>query len=92
MPLYEYRCNECESNVEVIQKFSDPDLAECSECGGSLERLVSAPAIRFKGSGWYVNDYARKGPGGAGSKKSEKTEKPAEKSSKTESKSSTKVA
>lgn len=67
MPLVEYRCAGCEQTIEVIQKFSDPDLTICSECGGVLERLLSAPAIRFKGSGWYINDYAAKGKNGNGS-------------------------
>ena len=85
MPLYEYRCTDCNKSLEVIQKFSDPDLADCSECGGRLEKVLSAPAIRFKGSGWYVNDYAKKSSGGPSKGKSEK---PAEKSSKSESNSS----
>lgn len=59
MPLYEYQCKSCLRVNEVIQKFSDPDPTECKECGGELERLLSAPAIRFKGSGWYVNDYGK---------------------------------
>jgi len=64
MPLIEYRCHRCNQTFEVIQKFSDPDRTECSVCGGPLERLLSAPAIQFKGSGWYVNDYARKSSNG----------------------------
>ncbi len=60
MPLYEYRCRKCGEHTEKIQKFSDPPLKSCEECGGKLERLVSVPAIRFKGSGWYVTDYAKK--------------------------------
>ena len=60
MPLYEYRCENCGSRIEKIQKFSDPPLATCEKCGGDLTRLLSAPAIQFKGSGWYVTDYARK--------------------------------
>ncbi len=60
MPLYEYRCRKCGKNREKIQKFSDPPLTTCENCGGRLERLVSRSAIRFKGSGWYVTDYARK--------------------------------
>ena len=61
MPLYEYKCAKCEARFELIQKFSDPPEAECPECGGRGERLLSAPAIQFKGSGWYVTDYANKG-------------------------------
>jgi putative FmdB family regulatory protein len=72
MPLYEYRCERCEQRVEVIQKFSDAPLETCHRCGGKLERLLSAPAIQFKGSGWYVTDYARKN-GTNGSSKNEST-------------------
>ena len=60
MPLYEYRCRKCGAHVEKIQKFSDRPLRTCEKCGGELERLLSSPAIQFKGSGWYVTDYARK--------------------------------
>ena len=60
MPLYEYRCEKCGVRIEKIQKFSDPPLTTCEECGGDLARLLSAPAIQFKGTGWYVTDYARK--------------------------------
>lgn len=81
MPLYEYRCTDCENKVEVIQRFSDPDLSDCTECGGTLERLLSAPSIRFKGSGWYVNDYAAKGKNGT-SKSTKDPEKNVDKSPK----------
>jgi len=60
MPLYEYECKKCGRRVEKIQKFADLPLAYCEHCGGELERLLSAPAIQFKGSGWYITDYARK--------------------------------
>lgn len=63
MPLYEYQCETCGNTVEIIQKFSDPPLSICSACGGRLERLLSAPAIQFKGTGWYVTDYAGRGNG-----------------------------
>lgn len=64
MPLYEYQCTECETTLEAIQAFSAPPLADCPECGqSSLKKLLSAPAFQFKGSGWYVNDYARKDNG-----------------------------
>ncbi len=66
MPLYEYRCLKCGKQVEKIQKFSDPPLTTCEQCGGVLERLLSSPAIQFKGSGWYVTDYARKAAPQAG--------------------------
>ena len=60
MPLYEYQCKKCHSLTERIQKFSDPPLTVCPHCGGEVEQLLSAPAVQFKGSGWYVTDYARK--------------------------------
>lgn len=59
MPLYEYECEACKQRFEVIQKFSDPAPEECARCGkGPLHRLLSTPAIQFKGSGWYITDYA----------------------------------
>jgi len=61
MPLYEYKCQSCGTVFEVRQKFSDAPLAVHKECGGAVERLISTSALRFKGSGFYVNDYARKG-------------------------------
>lgn len=63
MPLYEYKCDRCESVFEVMQKFSDEPLTVHENCGGRVERLLSSPAIQFKGSGWYVTDYASKGSG-----------------------------
>ena len=60
MPLYEYQCDGCGQRFEVIQKFSDPPVETCSACGGPVKKLMSSPAIQFKGSGWYVTDYARK--------------------------------
>jgi putative FmdB family regulatory protein len=87
MPLVEYRCTECERTIEVIQKFSDPDLQNCETCGGSLERLLSPPAIHFKGSGWYVNDYARKGTNGNGASARSSSESSAAGSGDSESKS-----
>ena len=65
MPLYEYQCLKCKAVTEKIRKFSDPPLTKCEKCGGKLERLLSAPAIQFKGTGWYITDYARKSPGSA---------------------------
>jgi putative FmdB family regulatory protein len=62
MPLYEYRCDACEHQFEVIQRFSDDPIAICPSCGGGpVVKLLSSPAIQFKGSGWYITDYARKG-------------------------------
>jgi putative FmdB family regulatory protein len=64
MPLYEYRCKQCGHQFEKIQSFSAPEEKECPVCKGEVERLISAPAIQFKGSGWYVSDYAGKGGSG----------------------------
>ena len=61
MPLYEYQCKKCHHRFEKIQKFSDKPMKKCPECGGPVEQLLSAPAVQFKGSGWYVTDYAKKG-------------------------------
>jgi len=59
MPLYEYLCEACHRRFELIRKFSDPELQECTLCGkGPVQRLISSPAIQFKGSGWYITDYA----------------------------------
>ena len=60
MPLYEYQCDACGHRFEVIQKFSDAPIAVCPKCGGAVQKLASSPAIQFKGSGFYINDYARK--------------------------------
>ncbi len=59
MPLYEYKCDSCGKTFEVIQKFSDEPLTVHSECGGKVERLISAPAFHLKGTGWYATDYAK---------------------------------
>jgi putative FmdB family regulatory protein len=61
VPLYEYQCKQCQHRFEKIQSFSAPEEKVCPECGGEVERLISAPAIQFKGAGWYVNDYAGRG-------------------------------
>ncbi len=61
MPLYEYRCKDCGHQFEKIQSFSAPEEKECPSCHGPVERLLSAPAVQFKGSGWYATDYAAKG-------------------------------
>jgi putative FmdB family regulatory protein len=62
VPLYEYQCESCGERFEVIQKFSDPPAERCTNCGkGPVRRLLSSPAIQFKGTGWYVTDYAQKG-------------------------------
>ena len=61
MPVYEYRCTSCGERTEAQQHVGDPPLSKCPRCGGALEKVISAPALRFKGSGWYVTDYARRG-------------------------------
>ena len=61
MPLYEYECKKCHHRFERIQKFSDPHVTKCPKCKGPIEQLISAPAVQFKGSGWYVTDYAKGG-------------------------------
>jgi putative FmdB family regulatory protein len=60
LPLYEYECTKCGKRIEKIQKFSDSPLTTCEKCGGKLEKLISSSAIQFKGTGWYVTDYAHK--------------------------------
>ena len=67
MPIYEYECRKCGAHVEALQKLSDKPLTKCQKCGGKLEKQWSATGFQFKGSGWYVTDYARQG----GEKKSE---------------------
>jgi len=79
MPLYEYQCKKCGHRFEKIQKFSDKPVKKCPQCSGPVEQTISAPAVQFKGSGWYVTDYAKKSaaptsPDG-GSKESKKEDK-----------------
>ena len=66
MPLYEYKCLKCGCNTEKIESVSGPHLKKCPHCGGKVERLIAAPAIQFKGAGWYVTDYAGKKSGADG--------------------------
>src|SRR6266436_5958925 len=61
MPIYEFECTKCKAHTEVFQKMNDKQPTKCRKCGGRLERLVSAPAIQFKGSGFYLTDYGRSG-------------------------------
>lgn len=70
MPLYEYLCKKCGHRFEEIKKFSDKQPKKCPECGGVIEQVISAPAVQFKGSGWYVTDYAKKSSGSAGTSSS----------------------
>jgi putative FmdB family regulatory protein len=62
MPLYEYECKQCKRHTEKIQKFSDTEITQCPHCGGPLERVISAPAIAFKGGGWYADGYGNAKP------------------------------
>ena len=88
MPLYEYECSQCGHRFELIRRFSDPPAETCAACGkGPVHKLLSAPAVHFKGTGWYVTDYAKKtgasavrtdaGPGDAGKTESAAETKPA---------------
>ena len=94
MPLYEYQCDACGRQFELIRKFSDPPLEKCPHCGGTVHKLFSSPAIQFKGSGFYITDYTKKeqtpaSPGGeskqeTASKEKDSGEKSGEKTEKTE--------
>jgi putative FmdB family regulatory protein len=101
MPLYEYQCDACGKRFEIIQKFSDPPAETCRSCGkGPVQRLLSSPAIQFKGTGWYITDYSQKGKssgsdtagGGSSSDKDSKDAKPAGKSDSAGSSEATKAA
>jgi putative FmdB family regulatory protein len=85
MPLYEYLCKKCGHRFERIQKFSDPHVKKCPDCKGAVEQVISAPAVQFKGSGWYVTDYAKKSSG-AGSSSSSDSDSGSKSESKSESK------
>src|SRR5262249_3329169 len=88
MPLYEYQCDVCGHIFEKIQKFSDPLVDTCPRCGGVVRKLMSSPAIQFKGSGWYVTDYARKdAPAKSDGAKADNASASTEKSGSAESKS-----
>jgi putative FmdB family regulatory protein len=97
MPIYEYQCTKCNDRTEVIQKFSDPPYAVCDKCGGDVRKLMSAPAIQFKGSGFYKTDYAsaaskaetKAGSSETKSESSASDSKPAESKSETKSESKT---
>jgi putative FmdB family regulatory protein len=90
MPLYEYECDACGQRFEIIQKFSDPAPDACPHCGkGPVHRQFSSPAIQFKGSGFYITDYAQKGKSDGGSESAGKSESKTE--TKTETKAETKT-
>ena len=97
MPLYEYQCKKCHHLFERIQKFSDPHIKKCPDCGGPVEQTISAPAVQFKGSGWYLTDYAKKSsaPAASGDSSSKtestaKTESAAKKEEKPKAETSSK--
>ena len=87
MPLYEYECTACGHHFEVIRKFSDPPEDKCPKCGSPVRKLQSAPAFQFKGTGWYVTDYAKSGQseGKTGSDNKEKKDAATETAGKSES-------
>ena len=90
MPLYEYECKKCHHRFERIQKFSDPHVKKCPDCKGPVEQVVSAPAVQFKGSGWYVTDYPKKSSGNSSSSNGESgSKKEDKKDDKKETKSET---
>ena len=96
MPLYEYQCDACAHRFEVIQKFSDAPIDVCPKCGGAVKKLLSSPAIQFKGTGWYITDYARSGKSdgssstAASSETKTETKSEAKAETKTESKTDSK--
>jgi putative FmdB family regulatory protein len=73
MPIYEYECLSCGKRTEVLQRMGEGPIAACPACGGEVKKLISSPAFQFKGSGWYVTDYGKKG-GGEGHKSEGKSE------------------
>jgi putative FmdB family regulatory protein len=91
MPMYEYKCSSCGKVFELIQKFSDAPLQSHGECGGAVERLVSAAALQFKGSGWYITDYAKKSGnnGSSGKDSGAETKSDSKSDSKSDAKSNT---
>ncbi len=89
MPLYEYQCQDCDTHFERIEKVSSPTDGVCPTCGGAARRLLGAPALQFKGSGWYVNDYGKGNGGKPASTAESKHESSGETSSTTESSAKT---
>ena len=82
MPLYEYECTKCHKRTEKIERVSGPHLRKCPHCGGKVEQVLAPPAIQFKGSGWYVTDYARKNSGAGESAASASSESNSKENSK----------
>ena len=90
MPLYEYQCDACAHRFEVIQKYSDSPIDVCPKCGGAVKKLLSSPAIQFKGTGWYITDYARSGKTDSAATPPADTKTDSKTESKTDSKTETK--
>ncbi|HEX6085268.1 MAG TPA: FmdB family zinc ribbon protein [Thermoanaerobaculia bacterium] len=90
MPIYEYQCNQCNERHEIIQRFSDNPLEHCPKCGGEMKKLISSPAIQFKGSGFYKTDYSSSKP--SASQSESKSETKTETKTETKSESTTKTA
>lgn len=82
MPIYEYECRKCKAHTEAFQKVADKPLTKCQKCGGRLDKRISAPAIQFKGSGWYVTDYAGKATKGEKSESDKASDTSSEKTDK----------
>src|ERR1700753_4198567 len=87
MPLYEYQCKKCGHRFEKILKFSDKPVKKCPECGGLIEQVISAPAVQFKGSGWYVTDYGKNTSHGSSSKEGDSSSAKKDDKAKSEEKS-----
>lgn len=90
MPLYEYECDSCGDRIEVLQRVGAPPIGVCQHCGGSMKRLLSAPAFQFKGTGWYVTDYAKKSSSASGESSDTKEGSKSEPKDSGEAKSGTK--
>lgn len=87
MPLYEYECTNCKERVEIIQRVSDPPQPQCAKCGAAMKKLISSPAIQFKGSGFYKTDYASSKPSESKGESKSESKGETKSESKTESKS-----
>jgi putative FmdB family regulatory protein len=92
MPIYEFECKKCKARSEVLQRLNDKLPVKCRKCGGRLEKLISASAIKFKGTGWYVTDYAGNGKKGKSSEEKSESSSSSSSSDKSESKSGSKEA
>jgi putative FmdB family regulatory protein len=88
MPIYEYQCKQCDERQEIIQRISEEPLAHCPKCGGEMKKLISSPAIQFKGSGFYKTDYASSGSSSGKSETKSETKSEAKSETKSETKTS----